>query len=684
MQFRSTDYAGRHSDWAPALPTAASTVKIERTAPSAPVVSGSSTDWRDVASATASASGSTDSGGSALNHYEYQASTDNGSTWSALASGASLAVTAEGTTLVRFQAVDGAGNRSGFTQAQISIDRSLPTPPTVTGGSYTWVTSGSIEIDGGGSTDSPGSGVAGYQYRTTTNGGTTWTTAQTGASDVITADGETIVQFRSVDGYGHFSAWAPSVQAPENTARIDTTPPNAPTVSGGGTTWHTTSPWTVSASATDSGSGIAGYEYETSTDGGATWSSPTSGASAAVTTEGTSLVQFHSIDNVGNVSGWTQATVKLDSVAPTAPALTGGGGSWFTTSPQSVSASASTDATSGVASYQYQTSTDNVSYGSWTAGSSLSVSAQGTTYVRFHALDAAGNAGSYTQTTVKIDTVLPTAPTVTGGGNGWFTSSPQSVSASGGTDATSGVASYKYQTSPDNSTWSGALAGPSVSISTQGTTYVRFASVDGAGNTGPYSASVMVKLDTVAPTAPTLTGGGSSWFKTAQTVSASASTDATSGVASYQYQTSPDNTTWSSATAGSSVSISTVGTTYVRFAAVDTAGNVGSYATSVTVKFDNVLPTAPTVSGGSLTCSTSSRTIAASASTDANSGFLRYEYQISTNNGTTWGSVTSGSTVTFSAHGVTSEIQYRSVDNAGNVSAWTPGTNGATNTACVT
>ena len=181
---------------------------------------------------------------------------------------------------------------------------------------------------------------------------------------VITADGETIVQFRSVDGYGHFSAWAPSVQAPENTARIYTTPPNAPTVSGGGTTWHTTSPWTVSASATDlSGSGIAGYEYETSTDGGATWSSPTSGASAAVSTEGTSLRpvpldrqrrQRQRLD----VTGHGQARLgRSDRAGPDrgrrlvvhdGPAVR-------------PSASASTDATSGVAlSYQYQTSTDNV------------------------------------------------------------------------------------------------------------------------------------------------------------------------------------------------------------------------------------------------------------------------------------------------------------------------------------
>ena len=231
----------------------------------------------------------------------------------------------------------------------------------------------------------------------------------------------------------------------------------------------------------------------------------------------------------------------------------------------------------------------------------------------------------------------------------------------------------------------GVHTGSSVSVSTQGTTYVRFAAVDAAGNVSAYSASVTVKIDTVAPSVPTLTGGGASWFTTSpQSVTGSGSTDATSGGVTYRYQTSPDNTTWSAFTAGSSASVSAQGTTYVRFAAVDAAGNVSAYSASVTVKIDTVAPTAPSVSGGSATCSTTARTISASGSTDATSGFLRYEYRISTNAGSTWGATTTGSTKTFNTSGVTSYIQYRSVDNAGNVSAWAPASIGASNEACIT
>ena len=363
VQFRSTDNAARHSAYAPATPTAGSTVRIDRIAPSSPSVTNDSQTWKDVASVAVAASGSTDTGGAAMNHYERQTSTDGGTTWSALSSGSSISVTAEGETLVRFQAVDGAGNRSAVVQATVRIDRSNPTPATVSGGSLSWTVPGTYPITGSGSTDSPGSGVTGYQYRTSTDGGSSWSPATDGSSVNVSAEGETLVQFRAKDILGHVSSWAPSSPVDGSTVRIDGTPPAVPTVSGCSASWRTTSPWTVSASSTDpNGSGVAGYEYQTSPDN-STWSSATAGNSVDISTQGTTYVQFRAIDNSGNISAWSSsATVKLDSVAPSVPTLTGGSASWFTTSPQSVTASGSTDATSGGVTYRYQTSPDNTTW----------------------------------------------------------------------------------------------------------------------------------------------------------------------------------------------------------------------------------------------------------------------------------------------------------------------------------
>jgi hypothetical protein len=71
------------------------------------------------------------------------------------------------------------------------------------------------------------------------------------------------------------------------------------------------------------------------------------------------------------------------------------------------------------------------------------------------------------------------------------------------------------------------------------------------------------------------------------------------------------------------------------------------------------------------------------ASTDGTSGIARYDYRVSTNGGSTYGTpVTNQSSVSFSNTG-TYEVQFRAVDNAGNMSAWGPATPTTLSTACI-
>ncbi len=86
-----------------------------------------------------------------------------------------------------------------------------------------------------------------------------------------------------------------------------------PTVSdsAGGLPTSTT-PVTVTASgSTDSAPGFAGYKYETSTDGGTTWSALRNGPTATVKTVGTTVVRFEALDAYGNTSGWVLDTVTI-------------------------------------------------------------------------------------------------------------------------------------------------------------------------------------------------------------------------------------------------------------------------------------------------------------------------------------------------------------------------------------
>ena len=55
-------------------------------------------------------------------------------------------------------------------------------------------------------------------------------------------------------------------------------------MSGGSTSWSAAASRTISASAaTDALSGLARYEYRTSTTNGATWNATVAGASAVIT-----------------------------------------------------------------------------------------------------------------------------------------------------------------------------------------------------------------------------------------------------------------------------------------------------------------------------------------------------------------------------------------------------------------
>ncbi len=57
-----------------------------------------------------------------------------------------------------------------------------------------------------------------YEYRVSTNGGTTWGATVSASSVTLSAAGSYVVQFRAVDNVGLASAWAPTVNGAANSA----------------------------------------------------------------------------------------------------------------------------------------------------------------------------------------------------------------------------------------------------------------------------------------------------------------------------------------------------------------------------------------------------------------------------------------------------------------------------------
>ena len=184
VQFRAVDKAGNVSAWTPVSPDTSGTVKIDHTAPGTPVLTGGSLLWQNIASVDVTVGPLSDTGGSGLaaDPLTVETSTDGGSTWSAETPAASATVSDEGGTLVRFRSHDAAGNGSPWAQAEVRIDRTAPSDPSLAGGSTSWFDSASMLVSASGSTDGAGSGIAGYQYATSTDGGSAWSSPADGAS----------------------------------------------------------------------------------------------------------------------------------------------------------------------------------------------------------------------------------------------------------------------------------------------------------------------------------------------------------------------------------------------------------------------------------------------------------------------------------------------------------------------
>ncbi|MBJ7453816.1 MAG: hypothetical protein JHC71_17290, partial [Blastococcus sp.] len=402
VQYRSVDGAGNASAWTPSSATAGSTVRIDRTDPGTPTVSGGSLSWQSVADITITASS-----GAGASSYEYRTSTDAGSTWGTATAGASATISAEGETLVQFRSVDDAGNVSAWAPGSATagstarIDRTDPTAPTVSGGSLSWQGVASVAVTASGG-DGGDSGLAGYEYRTSTDSGATWSGSTAGASATVSAEGETLVQYRSVDGAGNVSAWTPSSATAGSTVRIDRTDPGTPTVSGGSLSWQNVPDITVTAS---SGAGAVSYEHRTSTDSGSTWGTGAAGSSVTVTAEGETLVQFRSVDDAGNVSAWTPSsptagsTARIDRTDPTVPTVTGGSLAWQGAASVTVTASGASGGDSGLAGYEHRTSTDGgATWGAPAPGASVAISALGETLVQYRAIDGAANVSAWAPT----------------------------------------------------------------------------------------------------------------------------------------------------------------------------------------------------------------------------------------------------------------------------------------------
>jgi chitinase len=396
-------------------------------------------------------------------------------------------------------------------------------------------------------------GIATVRYQTAPTGTSTWTDACLASSapfscsfdTTAVADGVRDVRAIATDqgGYTKTSATIAS-------RRIDNT---LPTVSLADPGAYLTGTKTLSGTASDAGSGLAGLQIDYRPAGG-TWttacSGPTSPRSCALNTalltDGSYDLRARATDAAGNVADSTLTRV-VDNTAPTGsvPALTPMRGT------VDVALNADDGAGSGVASVTGQFRQQGTS--TWsdvctdTTAPYACTALDTTPYpdgmyeARATVVDKAGFTTTSAIVSVRIDNTAPTTATLTNPG----TSLSGNVSLTGtAADAGSGIAAWtvQYRLS-GGSTWTDAC---SDSTSSYGCTWatagvadsvydLRAVARDQAGNTTASTVRSSIRVDNVAPTV-TLTDPGTPLFGTV-TLSANASDGG--GIASVVIERSP-------------------------------------------------------------------------------------------------------------------------------------------------
>ena len=616
------------------------TVKIDKTAPTGVTVTKGTVTTKSI---QVTANGT--DGESGITKYEF--SKNNGTSWEGAGTNKTYTFTnlTTGSYTIKVRVTNGSGLQT--TSTALTVSTSEITLPTYSIDTTGWAKRKVVTVTyPARQTD--------FVYQYSTNGGSSWTTVSSGTTAKVTFNANGTIIARVTDGVNTVTASTYTVD------KIDTGTPTAPTITGGSTSWTNTKRTISVSTASTSASGIKNYQYYISTSNttqtGGTWTDLASGkTSVDITTNGTRYIYFRAVNNVGTTGAISSPqTTMVDTGTPTAPTITGGSTTWIN-GKRTISVSTASTSTSGIKNYQYYVSTSNTgqSGGSWTSlasgKTSVDITTNGTRYIYFRAVNNAGTTGAISSPqTTKIDTSTPTAPTLTGGSTAWINGN-RTISVSTASTSPSGIKNYQYYistsgTSQTGGTWTDLTSGTtSVAISTNGTRYIYFRAVNNVGKVGAISSPQTTKIDKTAATGVSV-GKGTVTTKSIQ-VTANG-TDSESGITKYEF--SKDNgSTWVSNGASNTYTFTNLTTGTYNMKVRVTNGS-GITTTSSVLAIPTTEIPAPTYKVNT-TGWAPFKTVTITYPTRQTD----FVYEYSTNGGSSWTTVSSGTTaqVKFTSNG---------------------------------
>ena len=601
--------------------------------------------------------------GGAITNYKY--SKDNGANWttrspSSTVSPLQITGLTNGTAVtVRLRAVD--ANGDGAPSDALSVTpATTPSPPTSL--SATATSGGATVTFTAGATG--GSAITKYQY--TTDNGSNWFDAVSGATSPVTirglTDGTTYsVKLRAVNAVGEGTAAASAASVtPRSTAWMPTSLVATP--GDGSASIAFTSP------GSDGSSTITNYKYELNGSGTYVALSPTDATSPVTIpglTNGTTYsVKLLAVNAAGDGYGSDAVSVTPFSpatapAAPTTLVATPGNGS------ASIAFTAGADGGASITNYKYQ-----LDGGSWVALSPSDTTTpvtvpgltNGTSYsVKLLAVNSVGD-GSASSAVLVTPRSVPSAPTslnVTPGDNS------VSVAFSAGASNGSAISNYEYQLNGSGSwfAFDPAVSSSPVTISvTNGVAYtvkLRAVNEAGSGAESVASSSFTPRTTAAAPVSLVATPGNGS-----ASIAFTAGADGGASITNYKYQL--DGGSWVALSPSDTISPVTVpgltnGTSYsVKLLAVNVAGDgAASDAVEVTPR---TVPSAPSA----LVATAGDTTASIAFTLSSNGGAEISVFQVKVGNGS-WVDAGTSSPITVSglSNYSTYPVRVRAVNVAG-------------------
>ena len=568
---------------------------------------------------------------------EFQRS--NGVGWTSISTSSSAPYTANwdttglnGSFNLRVVVTDGSTNTFSSAPVAVTVDNTAPTATLTSPASGAVIRGAAVVTDA--TASDGGTGVASVAFQISPAGANTWTTYDTDSSPAYhgtlntttLAGGDGLYDLRAVATDGATNS-APSALA--TNVRVDNTQPVV-TLSGVATNAKVRGSLSLSATASDAGSGVqsVAFEYRLGSSGPFTpigspdTTSPYGPVSFDTTLVADGTYEFHALatDVAGNTLADVETNVLVDNTQP-AVVLGGVATNGKVRGSLSLSATAS-DAGSGVQSvaFEYRLgssgpftpigSPDTTSPYGPVSFDTTGV-ADGTYQIRALATDVAGNSLADVATNVLVDNTLP-AVTLSGVATNAKVRGSLSLSATA-SDAGSGVQSVAFEYrlgssgaflpigSPDTTAPYGPVSFDTTLV-TDGTYEIRALATDVAGNPRASTATNVL----VDNTRPTVTIGGVAAGQAVSgtlTLSATAADTGGSGVSSVQFGRRTSGSGGAFTNIGSALttepfdaSFATTlvpdGSYEIQALATDVAGNTQSDSV-INVLVDNTLPSTP-------------------------------------------------------------------------------------------